>query len=130
MHRLNTEAEYGPEAVDVGAADVYAQVRRDFVRNCPDLVQFQIALRTELLMKIVMPALVPNSEAERFLSMARFECGKNGNPHYHGFCVGAGNPRLGRVRNDVGDGGWGDLEVAEASGSESEEAGTGAETKQ
>ena len=61
VHRLNVGAEYGAEAVQTEAADVHAQARRDFARNCPDIVQYQIALRTELLMKVVMPALVPNS---------------------------------------------------------------------
>ena len=67
-----------------------------------------MALRTELLMRMVMPAIVPHSEAWPYLAMARFETGPSGNPHYHGFCVGGGNPRLQRVRADVGDGGSGD----------------------
>jgi len=53
-------------------------------------------------MRIVMPSLVPHTPEQPFLSMARFECGDgSGNPHFHGFVVGAGNPKLGRVRGDV-----------------------------
>ena len=64
MHRLNVEAEFAEEAVAPGA-DLHSSVRRDFVKNCPDVVQYMIAFRTELMMKMVMPALVPNSERER-----------------------------------------------------------------
>ena len=54
-------------------------------------------------MRMVQPTLVPHTERQPFLSMARFECGEHGNPHYHGFSVGAGNPRLQRVRADAGE---------------------------
>ena len=46
-------------------------------------------------MKVVMPAVVPHSEGHRFLSMGRYEVGKGGNPHVHGFCVGEPAPTLG-----------------------------------
>ena len=59
-------------------------------------------------MRIVMPAIVPHTEKQRFLAMARFEAGES-HPHHHGFTMGAGNPRLQRVRADVGDGGKGDV---------------------
>ena len=40
-----------------------------------------MALRTELQMRIVMPAVVPHTDREPFLAMARFEVGQqNGNP--------------------------------------------------
>ena len=35
------------------------------------------------------------------MCMARFETGASGNAHFHGFPIGAGGPRLGRVRGDV-----------------------------
>jgi hypothetical protein len=59
-----------------------------------------IALRTELSMRVVMPAVLPHSAGEPYLRMARFEAGASGNPHFHGFSLGAGGPRLGRVRAD------------------------------
>ena len=52
-------------------------------------------------MSVVMPALLPSSDAQPFLSMVRFETGESGNPHSHGFAVGAGAPRVGRVHGDV-----------------------------
>ena len=33
--------------------------------------------------------------------MARYEVGTSGNPHWHGLCVGANNPSLKRVKEDV-----------------------------
>ena len=81
--------------------DNTSDVRFDFVKAAPDLATFMIALRTELSMRVTMPALVPTSEAQPYLTMARFETGDSGNPHFHGFTVGAGAPRLGRVRGDV-----------------------------
>ena len=35
------------------------------------------------------------------MAMARFETGDGGNPHFHGFSIGAGGPRLGRVDADM-----------------------------
>ena len=52
-------------------------------------------------MRVVMPPVVPASGAEPYMRMARFETGGGGNPHFHGFSIGAGGPRLGRVRGDV-----------------------------
>ena len=46
-------------------------------------------------MKVVMPAVVPHSEQYPFLCMGRYEVGKGGNPHVHGFCVGERAPTLG-----------------------------------
>ena len=67
-------------------------------------------------MRVLMPTLVPHSERMRFLPLARFETGPGGNPHYHGCAAGAGNPRLLRVKADVGTVAEGDL--ARASDSE------------
>ena len=52
-------------------------------------------------MRIVMPALLPSSEARPYRSMARFEAGESGNPHFHGFAVGAGAGCVCRVQGDV-----------------------------
>jgi hypothetical protein len=71
--------------------------RHEFVRDCPDLVAYVLALRAELLMKVVMPSVMPHSAEKPFLSMARFEVGKGGNGHHHGFCAGDGNIPLGPV---------------------------------
>ena len=74
-----------------------------------DIAAFMVALRTELHMRMVMPTVLPHSDKEPYKAMARFEVGGGGNPHYHGFSVGAGNPELKRVEPDVDDGGIGDL---------------------
>ena len=60
-------------------------------------------------MKMVMPEVVPHSSDAPFLTMARFECGDGGNPHYHGFAVGKGNPRLERIHEEPADVGIGDV---------------------
>ena len=112
IHRLNVGSQFARAAVE-SVRDEHQQVRFDFVRDAPDIATFMVALRTELHMRIVMPAIVPHTEQHRFLAMARFEVGES-HPHYHGFTMGSGNPRLQRVRADVGDGGKGD----EASGSD------------
>ena len=52
-------------------------------------------------MRVVMPSLLPASEDEPYMCMSRFETGESGNPHFHGFSIGAGGPRLGRVDGDV-----------------------------
>ena len=78
------------------------QVRYDFIRDAPDIASTIIAYRAELTAKIVMPTIVPHSERNRFLTMMRYENGKNGNPHFHGVAVGDDVPQLGRhVVNDV-----------------------------
>ena len=100
IHRLNVRAELGREAVRA-FDDNTSDVRFEFVRAAPDLATYMIALRTELSMRVVMPSLLPSSEAEPYMCMARFETGASGNAHFHGFSIGAGGPRLGRVRGDV-----------------------------
>ena len=52
-------------------------------------------------MRIVMPEILPHSAAEPYLAMARFETGEGGNPHFHGFSIGAGGPQLGRFDADM-----------------------------
>ena len=59
-------------------------------------------LRTELHMRMVMPTVVAHSAQEPFMTMARFETGSNGNPHWHLFAMGKAGPRVQRVRGDVG----------------------------
>ena len=49
-------------------------------------------------MKVVMPSVVRHSEMWPYLSMARFETGGGGNPHYHGFSVGLRGPVMNRVK--------------------------------
>lgn len=93
IHRLNVFSEDGVAAV-VSPGDEFKHVRFDFVKNSPDLCAYMVALRCELLMKIVMPAVVPHKEY-KFLAMGRYEVGKGGNPHVHGFCVGDRAPVLG-----------------------------------
>ena len=99
IHRLNVRAQLGRDAV-ANYEDNLSDVRFDYVRSAPDLASYMIALRTELSMRVVMPAVLPHSADEPYLCMARFETGASGNPHLHGFSLGAGGPRLGRVRAD------------------------------
>ena len=57
-----------------------------------------IMLRTELIIRILMPTLLPQSERQRFRSVFRAECGPNyGNLHVHGVGWSEGNPCLGRI---------------------------------
>ena len=87
-------------------------VRFDFARGNPDIVQYMVALRTELLMRMVLPTTVPHDAAKKVLSMVRFEWGQSGNPHGHGFSVGDGNPVLPKeIRADFPDGGAGEVPV-------------------
>ena len=99
VHRFNSS---DAAAAAVGSLlESGKQARFDFVRDNPDLVTTLLALRTELQMRVVMPAIVPHDERTPFMAMCRFEVGDGGNPHYHGFAIGSGNPRLQRVRADV-----------------------------
>ena len=101
IHRLNVMAPLSEaEAAVSSAADEHRSVRYQFIRDRPDIASYIVALRAELNMRIVMPSIVPHSDEAPFLAMARFECGKGGNPHYHGFCVGDGNPLLGRLQEE------------------------------
>ena len=99
VHRLNLESG-AREALDANAVG-RDEVRFLFARDNPDLVAYLLALRTELHMRMVMPAVVPHSEREPYLAMSRSECGGGGNPHSHGFSVGATTPYMDRVRADV-----------------------------
>ena len=94
LHRLNVGAELGREAVE-SFDDTLRDVRFDFVKSAPDLACYMHALRTELAMRIVMPALLPHNKEQPYLAMARAEFRPH--PHYHGFSVGANGPRLGRA---------------------------------
>ena len=97
---MNVRSELERRAV-ADYDDSFGDVRFDFVRSAPDLAAFMIALRTEMSMRIVMPEVLPHTEAEPYMAMARFETGEGGNPHFHGFSIGAGGPRLGRVDADM-----------------------------
>ncbi len=103
IHRLNVRSALEQDAVRP-YDDAFGDVRFDFVRSAPDLAAYVVALRTELAMRVVMPEVLPHTRAQPYLTMARFETGPGGNPHFHGFSIGAGGPALGRVRADVGDG--------------------------
>ena len=74
VHRLNVESQHALEALDVGV-DSYKDVRYAFARDCPDLVCYQIVLRTELNMQIVMPSVIRHSAQQPYKAMARFETG-------------------------------------------------------
>jgi len=99
VQRLNVASKLGNESVDESVPGD-KQERFEFVRDSPDLVAQMLAVRTELLMRMVMPEVVKHSDEEPHMSMARFETGKTGNPHYHGFSVGRRGPIMRRVRDD------------------------------
>ena len=52
VHRLNIDGKHALEALDTGV-ESYVKVRQQFARDCPDLIAYQIVLRTELNMRIV-----------------------------------------------------------------------------
>ena len=111
VQRLNVGAR-GREAEVLGEPGGKSKEERFvFARDNPDLVMFELSLRTELIMRMVMPSVLRHSKEDPFMAMARFETGKNGNPHWHGFGLGLPPPRMGRVR--AGAGGEGD-EVPDA----------------
>ena len=58
----------------------------------PDIVCFLHAVRVELLVRMVMPTIVPVSDEHPFHYWVRFEEGPNGNPHAHGMAYAAKNP--------------------------------------
>ena len=122
IHRLNVRSQLGRRAVDPHHARL-EDVRFEFVRSAPDLATMMVALRTELSMRVVMPALMPSSAASPYLTMARFETGGSGNPHWHGFSVAGGAPRLLRVRGDAEDGKAGDEPPGSESGEDSLSSG-------
>ena len=103
IHRLNVHAEHGLEAV-TDEADRFRQVRYNFIRDRPGIAAQVIAVRSELNMRMVMPAVVPHSPEQPFLGMQRAECGPNGNLHHHGFNFGGGNPRLDLMVEEVPEG--------------------------
>ncbi|MCP4741220.1 MAG: hypothetical protein GY871_03180, partial [Actinomycetales bacterium] len=96
IHRLNVGSEFAIEAL-VDPNDSCVAERRRFVRDAPDLATYMMTLRTELMMCALMPALLSQSEKQRFRSLARAECGPGGNLHFHGVGWSHGNPTLGRV---------------------------------
>ena len=95
VHRLNIDGKNALEALDTGV-ESYVGVRQKFARDCPDLVAYQIVLRTELNMRIVMPSVIKHNLKWPYLSMTRFETGPGGNLHAHGFNAGKKPPRMPR----------------------------------
>ena len=67
----------------------------------PDLVCFLHALRVELIVKLVMSAIVPTSEAHPFQYWVRFEEGPGGNPHAHLLNYAANNPSISGLRHSL-----------------------------
>ena len=100
VQRMNTKSALGDASV-AAAEPGDKHERFLFTRDNPDLVAYMLSLRTELLMRIVMPSIVPHSRENPFMAMARFEVGANGNPHMHGFSLGDRGPKMTRVEADV-----------------------------
>ena len=68
-------------------------LREQWTKNNPDIVAFMHALRVELNVQYVMRRMVPETEAEPFQFLLRFEFGSNtGNPHTHGVGYVSQNP--------------------------------------
>ena len=61
IHRLNVDAPRAQEALDAEDPEL-RQVRYDFIRDAPDVASQVIALRSELNVRIVMPAVVRHSD--------------------------------------------------------------------
>ena len=95
VHRLNVEGDHALDALDTGV-ESYVGVRQKFARDCPDLVAYQIVLRTELNMRIVMPSVINHTQKWPYLTMTRFETGPGGNLHAHGFSCGKKPPKMPR----------------------------------
>ena len=100
VQRMNVESRLGNAAVD-GLMEGDKRERFEFARDSPDLVAQMMAVRTELMMRVVMPAVVPHSDSAPYMCMARFETGPGGNPHHHGFSIGTAGPKVGRVQADL-----------------------------
>jgi len=81
--------------------DAAKKFRYRFVRHAPDIAVYIHALRAELHMRIVMPAVLGHSREVPYLSMARFEAGAGGNMHWHGMSYGVGNPRIDKAREEL-----------------------------
>ena len=101
VQRLNTRSAAGTRGLRSRGDGGSKEERFEFTRENPDLVSYQLALRTELLMRMVMPAIVPHSSLWPYMTMARFETGSGGNPHWHGFSMGVPGPVVKRVKADV-----------------------------
>ena len=71
--------------------------RQRWVLDNPDIVAQLHAVRVELLIRSVMSGIVPLRPGESFHYWARFEWGKNGNPHAHGLAFVPRNPYFDRV---------------------------------
>ena len=74
--------------------------RCEWALNNPDIVVLLHAIRVELLVTHVMQHIVSPLDSELFQFWLRFEFGHSGNPHAHGKCYVAGNPRFDEVLSD------------------------------
>ena len=70
VQRMNVGSTQGNASLEEGRGD--RRERFTFTKECPDLVAYMIAVRTELLMRVVMPAVVPHSAEAPYMAMARF----------------------------------------------------------
>ncbi len=100
VHRFNGPSVEAASAVDPSVTDA-REIRYRFIRDAPDIATFMVSLRAELHMRVVIPAVLPHSDREKVLTMARFETGDNGNPHHHCISYAKGNPSLTWFQGDV-----------------------------
>ena len=66
----------------------------------PDIVCQLHAIRVELIIRVVIPAVVPPTPSNPFQYWARFEQGYSGNPHAHALGYGPFNPSFDNVVKD------------------------------
>ena len=74
--------------------------RCNWVLNNPDIVVMLHAIRVELLVRYVMPYVVPPDDLNPFQYWLRFEFGQSGNPHAHGLAYVNGNPQFDLIAKD------------------------------
>ena len=100
VHRLNVK---DPDATLRALLKETSESRRhrfDFVRDAPDIVTQMHALRSELNMKMVMPAVLGSSESYPYLPFGRYETGPGGHGHFHGVSYAVRNPRMDGVKEE------------------------------
>ena len=101
MHVTGATMEEDARRALCACDDAAKKFRYWFVRHAPDITVYMHALRAELHMRMVMPAVLGHSREVPYLSIARFETGAGGNMHWHGMSYGVGNPRIDKASEEL-----------------------------
>ena len=96
---LRPDSMADTDCLDPVSSDAMTK-RCNWVLNNPDIVVMLHAIRVELLVKYVMPYIVPPDSANPFQYWLRFEFGQSGNPHAHGLAYVNGNPQFDLIVKD------------------------------